>query len=416
VARLEVVTSPNQNGRLAVDARPAFNTHVHLPPNFSAFSTVEDAVATGAREGVRVMGSSNFHDFGVYARFEAAARASGVAALFGLEFITVLEEQQRLGVKINDPANPGRAYVCGKGIPAPNDPSDATRRRMQLARAMNEARAARLAELMRGLFDEAGLPVEIDAATIVAQVAARAEVPTDWVVLQERHVALGFQELLFERLDVSERSAFLARLYGRPPAAAPDDAVAVQGELRARLMKAGCPAFVEETSIPFDEGLALVLGLDAIPCYPTLADGADPICGYEAPSSALVERVLGHGIPGAELIPIRNTPAVVDEYISVFRDAGLFVLVGTEHNTQERIPLAPACLGGVPLSPRVLDICWEGTCVVAAHQHLRATGQAGFVDGDGRLNPGFPDGEARLRWFAELGEQVIVDAIAEAVR
>jgi hypothetical protein len=192
--------------------------------------------------------------------------------------------------------------------------------------------------------------------------------------------------------------------------------VAVQGELRARLMKAGGAAFVPETPIPFDEGLALVLGLDAIPCYPTLADGADPICGYEDPSSALVERVLGHGIHGAELIPIRNTPAVVDEYVTTFRDAGLFVLVGTEHNTQERIPLAPTCLGGVPLSPRVLDICWEGTCVVAAHQHLRATGEPGYVDGEGRLRPGFADGEARLRWFAELGEQVIADAISEPVR
>jgi len=29
--------------------------HVHLPPNFSAFDTVEDAVATAAAEGVRVL-------------------------------------------------------------------------------------------------------------------------------------------------------------------------------------------------------------------------------------------------------------------------------------------------------------------------------------------------------------------------
>jgi hypothetical protein len=408
------VTSQTIDGRSK--DRPAFNTHVHLPPNFSAFETVEDAVAAAAAEGVRVVGSSNFHDFGVYARFAEAARTSGVAALFGLEFISVLEEQQRLGVKINDPANPGRAYVCGKGIPAPGDPSEATRRRMSLARAMNESRAEQMTERLRGLFAEAGLEATIDAGAIVAQVAARNDVPPAWVVLQERHVALGFQELLFERLAPAERPAFLERLYRRPSAADQQDAVATQGELRARLMKAGCPAFVEETPIPFDEGLALVLGLDAIPCYPTLADGADPICGYEAPSSALVERVLGHGIHGAELIPVRNSPAVVDEYVTTFRAAGLFVLVGTEHNTQERIPLAPTCLGGVPLSPRVLDICWEGTCVVAAHQHLRQQGDAGYVDGEGRLRPGFPDGEARLRWFAELGEQVITDAITEAVR
>jgi hypothetical protein len=408
------VTSAITDGR-SPDARPAFNTHVHLPPNFSAFETVEDAVASAAAEGVRVIGSSNFHDFGVYGRFASAARESGVAALFGLEFISVLEEERRQGVRINDPANPGRAYVCGKGIPAPGDPSEATQRRMGLARAMNEARAERMADRMRGLFEEAGLETRIDASSILAEVAARNDVPSAFVVLQERHIALGFQEVLFERFPPDERSAFLTRLYGRAPTAAADDAVATQGELRARLLKAGGAAFVDETPIPFEEGLALVLGLDAIPCYPTLADGADPICGYETPSSALVERVLAHEIHSAELMPVRNTPAVVDEYVTTFRDAGLFVLVGTEHNTQERIPLAPTCLGGVPLSPRVRDICWEGTCVVAAHQHLRQRGEPGYVDGEGHLNPGFPDGEARLRWFAQLGESVIADAIGEVV-
>ena len=41
-------------------------------------------------------------------------------------------------------------------------------------------------------------------------------------------------------------------------------------------------------------------------------------------------------------LPLRNTPAVVDEYVKAWRDAGIFVMVGTEHNTQERIPVAPA--------------------------------------------------------------------------
>ena len=57
-----------------------------------------------------------------------------MAALFGLEFISVLEEQQRRGIKINDPGNPGRAYICGKGIPAahttpaPSQPAHGRRR------------------------------------------------------------------------------------------------------------------------------------------------------------------------------------------------------------------------------------------------------------------------------------------------
>jgi hypothetical protein len=45
--------------------------------------------------------------------------------------------------------------------------------------------------------------------------------------------------------------------------------------------------------------------------------------------------------------------------------------------------------------------------VVAAHQHLRASGRPGYVDGRGELAAGFPDDEARIRWFAELGAGLI---------
>ena len=58
--------------------RPIVNTHVHLPPNFSAFETAEDAVETAAAEGVRVLGASNFHDRRIYGRFAEAAVAAGM--------------------------------------------------------------------------------------------------------------------------------------------------------------------------------------------------------------------------------------------------------------------------------------------------------------------------------------------------
>jgi len=419
------MTSLTASGRLPAEMRPAFNTHVHLPPNFSAFETVEDAIETAAREGVRVIGSSNFHDFGIYDRFATAAKNHGLAALFGLELISVLDEEQRQGIKINDPANPGRAYICGKGIPAPTAPGPAARRFMDGAKASNADRTRQMVDRMAGLFREAGLDLDISYASILAGVAARAKVPEEWVVLQERHVALGFQLALFAQLPATRRTGLLEKVYGQPPTAASNDAIATQAELRSRLMKAGCPAFVEETAIPFTDGLRFVLDLEAIPVYPTLADGVLPICGFETPVDALIERIEGYGIHGAELIPVRNTPAIVEEYVTAWRAAGIFAMVGTEHNTGERIPLDPTCLDSVPLSPRVRDICWEGTCVVAAHQHLRAEGKAGYVDGEGRLNPTFPDGETRLRYFAELGEEILAEAtgvrvaktgVAEAVR
>jgi hypothetical protein len=134
------------------------------------------------------------------------------------------------------------------------------------------------------------------------------------------------------------------------------------------------------------------------------------MCGYEDPVEALIERMGSHDIYGAELIPVRNTPEIVEKYVTTWREAGIFVMVGTEHNTQERIPVAPTCLHGVPLSDTVADITWEGTCVVAAHQHLKQQGEAGYVDGNGKLNPTFPDAESRIRYFAEMGAELIYEA------
>jgi hypothetical protein len=326
----------------------------------------------------------------------------------------VLEDEQRNGVKINDPANPGRAYVCGKGIPAPTALGADSKRFMDSAKASNEKRTTEMVDIIRGLYAAAGLEIEVTYQSIVEAVAARADVPAEWVVLQERHVALGFQVALFEALPVDTRAALLEKVYGQAPKAAPDDAIATQGELRSRLMKAGCVAFVEETPVPFSDALAFIRGLGAVAVYPTLADGVIPMCGYEDPVADLIERMTGHDIFGAELIPVRNTPAVVDRYVRAWRDAGIFVMVGTEHNTQARIPVEPTCLHGVELSDAVKDITWEGTCVVAAHQHLKQQGQAGYADAEGKLNPTFPDAETRIRYFAELGETLLYEATGTA--
>ena len=398
----------------ALGPRLLFNTHLHVPPNFSAFTTVEDCVRTAEAEGVKVIGTSNFHSFGVYDRFDAAAREHGLKALFGLEFISVLDEAMRADMTVNDPANPGRAYICGKGIPNPSDPGAEAVTFMAEAKVANEARHTRMVDLTRELFAQAGLEVDVTYDSIVELVCERADVPAEWVILQERHVALGFQEALFASLPADQRGTFLEKLYGQPARAAADDVVGTQGELRSKLMKAGCPAFVDETPVPFEDAVRFIRGTGAIVVYPTVADGADPICGYEDPVEDLVERLGQHSIYGAELVTGRNTPECVDTYVKAWRDAGIFVTAGTEHNTLDRIPLDPTCVNGAPISETSRDIFWEGVCVVAAHQHQKQRGEAGYTDERGALNPGFPDAESRIRHFAEMGAHLIHEATGTA--
>jgi hypothetical protein len=213
-----------------------------------------------------------------------------------------------------------------------------------------------------------------------------------------------------------DRASLLARAFAGPSAVNVEDPVAVQGEIRSRLMKAGRPAFVPESPVSIADAYLMVLEMDGIPCYPTLADGVTPICPWETPPEALAGRVLARGIHAAELIPNRNQPVVVDAYVTAFRSAGIIVTAGTEHNTAERIPLEPRCADGALPSAAALQVFWEGTCVIAAHQHLRAEGRPGFVDRDGIPNPDFPDADTRIRWFAALGAQLIGVPAAAAAR
>lgn len=393
---------------LAASARPIVNTHVHLPPNFSAFETTAQAVELAAAEGVRVLGASNYHHFGVYAGLRDEAAGAGLLPLFGIEIITLVAGLQRDGVLVNDPANPGRMYLCGKGITRFDPPSEAAAGLMSRMRGASDDRMREMAARLERYFAAAGLATGLTEATIADDVALAAGVPRAWVSLQERHLARAFQQALFGRVSPDERGAVLGRAFGTRSAASPDDAIGVQEEIRTCLMKAGRPAFVPEAAISFEDAYRLILELGGIPCYPTLADGTDPICGFEDPPDALARKVLERGIYCAELIPRRNRPDVVDRYVAAFRHAGVIVVSGTEHNTPHLIPLEPRCRDGAPLSDAALEAFWEGACIVAAHQDRGLSGRAGYVDGDGNPAAGFESADARIRHFADDGSARIL--------
>ncbi len=367
----------------AAGTPPIVNTHVHMPPNFSAFHDIDDVIATGVAEGARAIGISNFYDQNVYTLFAEKATAAGIVPLFGLEMITFAPDLAERGVRVNDPANAGRYYICGKGISPFREKTPEADRIATEIRQGNDERAAAQVEKVRLHMQHSAVP-GADALTveaISADVARRGGVPVEWVSLQERHIARAAQEVL-AGLPKDVRLAALDRLYGQPSGVDVDNAVALQGEIRSRLLKTGAPAFVPEVPLSFDDAYRYILDMGGIPVYPTLADGADPICEYETPAADLAADVIKRHIYAAELIPIRNKSACVDEYVRAFRDAGLVVVAGTEHNTADRIPLDPACVDG-PLSAYARQAFWEGTCVVAAHQRLVAQGEPGFVDATG---------------------------------
>ena len=388
-------------------ARPRVNAHVHLPPNFSAFTTVRQALELADAQGVRVLGASNYYDYSVYGEMATLAAERGVFPLFGLEIIALVEDLVKAGVKVNDPGNPGKFYLCGKAITRFDPMPEEARALLQTIRDADSSRMALLADRLAALFDGAALETGLNAETIKDRIVARHGSPRGTVYLQERHVAQAFQEVLFERMAGGDRASFLMRLYGVSPKAKSDDAVGTQNEIRSHLLKSGKPAYVPETFVDFDHAYRLVLALGGLPCYPTLADGADPITEYETSPEALIADLLARNIVCAEFVPNRNTPGVLSHYVHAMRRAGLFVTAGTEHNTLELLPLAPTCLGGEPVPEDVQEVFWEGACVLAAHQYFGLMGLPGFVGGAGVPDPAFPSADARIGAYSRLGAAVL---------
>jgi hypothetical protein len=389
------------------EGRLAVNTHIHLPPNFSAFDTVDQAVSLAAGQGVRVLGVSNYYDYAVYRPFGEHAARHGIFPLYGIEIIALLTDLQSAGVKINDPGNPGKMYICGKGITQFDPLTPHAAELLQVIRRNDSARMSAMIDRLAALFASAGIETDLDADAVKDQVVRRHGCAINTVYLQERHVAQAFQEALFQRVEPPLRPAMLERLFTAPPKTRTDDAVGIQNEIRSHLMKAGRPAYVDETFVDFDHAYRLILALGGIPCYPTLADGGGTICPFETPVDKLIASIKGRGIYAAEFIPIRNRPEVLLRYVTAMRDAGLVVTAGTEHNTRDLLPLEPTCVDGIPISAEVAAIFYEGACLVAAHQHLRALQKPGFVDEHGKPCAGFASDEDRIRTFSSLGAEVI---------
>jgi hypothetical protein len=380
------------------------NTHVHVPPNFSSDTTLDQLLAQARSEGVRAVGTSNFFGMQVFPSFMKRAKEFGIHPLLGVEIITVDSELEEAGWTVNDPQNPGRYYLQGRALNADLVAAEAS----PVARAIrgrNDSRAVEQVGLLSSVLSEAGLPSTVTAKDVAAEVAERNVVPVEWVSLQERHISRAFADRLL-LLGSAQRKSVLAKAFGHPPMADLDDAGSIQTELRSELMKFGQPAFVRDSPTSFADGYAMTLELGGFPVYCAVADGADPLCDYERPAEALARRLRERNIHAAELVTVRNTARCVDEYVSAFLAAGLLVTGGSEHNTPHRLPLALTCADG-PLSDFASQAFWDGACVLAAHQELMAVGEVGFVDSAGEVAA---DRTRRVE-LAAYGAALLVDGV-----
>jgi hypothetical protein len=353
------------------------NAHIHTPYSFSAFTDISQAFEMARKENIAVLGINDFFVTDGYEAFYNESVKSGIFPLFNIEFIGLLKKEQQEGIRVNDPGNPGRVYFCGKGLRYPFTMDDSLNKK--LARVVNESQhqVRAMIDKTNHWFAELNLNIRLDYSDIRTCYAKN--------LVRERHIAKAIRIAVYDQApDVDTRIALFTTIFGgKAPDSAHDNLAGIENEIRSNLLKAGGKAFVPEDEAAFlslDEIIEIILNAGGIPCYPVLLDDKKGnYTEYEKDPEELWNNLQAKNVRCVELIPGRNDAGHIDRFVRFFHDKGFIILLGTEHNTPEMIPLTCQTRGNHALSDTLAQISWEGACVVAAHQYLVDNNLPGFT-------------------------------------
>jgi len=375
------------------------NGHFHTPFSFSAFTEIEQAFRMAEAEGVQVLGINDFYTTDGYAEFADLAAKYKIFPLFNIEFMSLQKDLQEANVRVNDPANPGRTYFSGKGLTSPLILGGEQLRLLQQVQHESNLQTAEMVAKLNAFLAELNSGISFSFDELKAKYAKN--------ILRERHIAKALRIAIDEkfRLDEQKRAFYLEVFSGKEVKSKLTDVAALENGIRGNLLKAGGRAFVPEDPKAFlslEQVNEIIISAGGIPCYPVLLDDSKGnFTDYEGDFVKLYETLISKGIYSIELIPGRNTFAVLKEFVTFFRSKNFLITFGTEHNTPQLDPIKVSCSGGVDLDEDLERIGFEGACIIAAHQYLIAKGEEGYLDAGG---------VAKLKQydsFVELGQSVI---------
>ena len=359
------------------------NAHIHTPYSFSAFKDLEEPFRMAVQEKIEALGINDFNTVKGYDEFFRLANEYKVFPLFNIEFIGLLEKEQKAGILVNDPNNPGRTYFSGKGLRYPWVPPEGYETLLNDLVQAGTAQVEQMVEKANRYFAQTAPEITLSFERI------REELAVDLV--RERHVAKAIRLEMEKAGDTATQQEIYRKMFGGTPLkASPEDPAAVENEIRSRLLKKGGPAYIPEDPqafLPVEKIIDFILKAGGIPCYPVLLDdAAGNFTGFEENKVKLAESLEAMNVFAVEFIPGRNDCRILEEYVEFFVRRGFLVLFGTEHNTPAMEPLTVSCRGNTPLPERLREFAWKSACIVAAHQYQISKGKTGFVDADGFAN------------------------------
>jgi hypothetical protein len=354
------------------------NAHMHTPYSFSAFESIEQALKMAVSQGVSIVGINDFNTTDGFAVWAEESLKRNLFPLFNIEFICLNKEDQAKGICVNDPDNPGRTYLCGKGLAYPQILKGTYLSQLNKLKIESNNYVEKMCHKLNELLIESDSPFIIHFDEVKESLTLGN--------VRERHLAKALRMKVAESFsDVADQVSFFEKVFGgKAMKSSIRDMAGVENEIRGNLLKAGGVAFVPESPESFLEMEVIsqiIVNAGGIPTYPFLADDArGNFTDFERDKVKAVEILKNRGIYWVEFIPSRNTIAVLEEYAGYCWDNGFIVTFGTEHNTPVMEPVSLYASTGIRLTPCLMEISYKGACVIAAHQYLVGIGEKGYIN------------------------------------
>jgi hypothetical protein len=375
------------------------NGHIHTPYSFSAFHDLKSVFSLAKCENISLLGINDFYVTDGYDAFYDGCLSNRIFPLYNIEFIGLMKEEQKKGIRINDPNNPGRIYFCGKGLDYPFHLEKKKSQELKMVKLETQSQLCSMVLKLNRLISAIEPDLKLNFEEIKKRFAKE--------LVRERHIAKALRILVAENFKTPEEQIhFFESLYGgKKSKAGISDTAALENEIRSNLLKAGGAAFVEEDERSFfdlKKIIEIIIDAGGIPCYPVLLDDPSGKCTeFEEDPERLYTSLSELGVGCIELIPGRNDFSILKNFVEFFDKKGFIIIFGTEHNTPDMIPLTVTARGKKPLDESLKKIAWRGASVIAAHQYLHAKEKPGYIDSNGKAKT------EEKRNFELLGKMVI---------
>ena len=172
------------------------NAHLHTPYSFSAFRDIDDALDRAVAENVKVVGINDFYTAKGFEKWKEGCYKRKLYPLFGIEFISLNQEDQNAGVRVNDPANPGRTYLSGKGMSFPFRIAEPFASELKAVEIESNKQVEEMLHRLNDYLNNLSVGIELDLEWIKMNLTLGS--------LRERHIARALRQKVYENCDIDE--------------------------------------------------------------------------------------------------------------------------------------------------------------------------------------------------------------------